>query len=245
MQMIKSWVRTLAQRSGYRIVRANAFGANHLLDIRYLLRQRAAPRVFDVGANVGQTALKIKQLLPSATIYSFEPSPSTFQQLRTNCHQLAGWNGFNIGVGARNETLKLLENSHADMSSFLAPNTSAWGDIVRTVEVPVMMLDAFAETHNITQIDLLKTDTQGFDLEVFKGASQLMRDNKIGLIFCEIIFSDMYSGLPRFSEITDYLLDRNFELVGFYDMHYRNERIGWADALFINREFAAATPGPR
>lgn len=241
MQLIKNLVRAIAQRSGYKIVRSDSFGTNHFFDIGHLLREKTAPVVFDVGANRGQSAIKLRQLLSKAAIYSFEPSPATFRELEKNCQHLAGWQGFNVGIGASNQTLSFSENSHADMSSFLKPSVSAWGDVVRTTEVPVVTLDSIADQHGIGHVDLLKTDTQGYDLEVLKGASRLLGENRIGLVFCELIFSDMYSGQPRFSTIVDHLLDRNFELVGFYDMHYRNERIGWTDALFINKAFGQAT----
>ena len=50
-------------------------------------------------------------------------------------------------------------------------------------------------------VDILKSDTQGYDFEVFKGAQQAMRDNRIGLLYFEFIFSDMYKNLPPFDEV--------------------------------------------
>lgn len=53
--------------------------------------------VFDVGANVGQSACKFKLAFPGAKIYCFEPVKETFEILKRNvncwenvkCHQLA------------------------------------------------------------------------------------------------------------------------------------------------------------
>lgn len=40
--------------------------------------------IFDVGANIGQTASKFAQSFPKAKIFSFEPVTATFKQLREN-----------------------------------------------------------------------------------------------------------------------------------------------------------------
>ena len=81
------------------------------------------------------------------------------------------------------------------MSSFLAPSEFAWGNVEKTTEVEVVTLDSFSVENNINFIHILKSDTQGYDLEVFKGAEGLMRQNQIGLIYCELIFSNMYKNM--------------------------------------------------
>jgi hypothetical protein len=48
----------------------------------------------------------------------------------------------------------------------------------------------------------------------------------------EIIFSEMYKGLPTLDEIYRFMTERGFYLVAFYDFHYQNNRVGWCDAMF-------------
>jgi len=98
-------------------------------------------------------------------------------------------------------------------------------------------LDSFAIKHDIDFIHILKSDAQGFDFEVLKGASDLMEENRIALIYFEFIFSDMYKNLPSFHEVFRYLCERNYSLVTFYESHFQEELVSWTDVLFINREF--------
>src|SRR5207253_4668851 len=97
----------------------------------------------------------------------------------------------------------------------------------------VRTIDSYCAERGITIIDILKSDTQGFDLEVIKGAARLLEQRRIQLIYMEITFSDMYKGLPRFDEIYGFLADRGFALVSFYDFYYQHGRAGWTDALFV------------
>ncbi len=57
------------------------WGINDWHDIRFLLRNVERPSIFDVGANVGQTALACRRVIPKASIHSFEPIPETFENL--------------------------------------------------------------------------------------------------------------------------------------------------------------------
>ena len=105
--------------------------------------------------------------------------------------------------------------------------------IARSSLNAVTTIDDYCTTRGIDRIDILKSDTQGFDLDVIKGARRMIERRAIGLIFMEITFSDMYKGSPRFDEIYAYLADRRFALVSFYDFYYQHGRAGWTDALFI------------
>ena len=195
------------------------------------------PMIFDVGANYGQSVDKFKKAFPLSFIHSFEPSPITFASLKRHCSAFSDVHVWNLGVGACNGTLPFLENSQSDMSSFLPPSKCGWGEIVRTTDVKITTLDVFAEEQGVEFVHVLKSDTQGFDYEVFKGARNLMRQDKIGLIYFEFIFSDMYKNLPLFHDVFQYLSENRFDLVSFYDFHFQNELVSWADVLFVNRAF--------
>jgi hypothetical protein len=58
---------------------------------------------------------------------------------------------------------------------------------------------------------------------------------KIRLLYFEIIFSDMYKNVPRFSEVYDFLLDHGFVLVSLYEFHYQKGLAGWTDGLFMHQ----------
>jgi hypothetical protein len=133
--------------------------------------------------------------------------------------------------------MTLLENSNSDMSSFLPLSEMGWGTITNETPVLVRTIDQFCDEEGIDKIDVLKSDTQGFDLEVFKGAEESIRKKKIGLIYFEIIFADQYKKLPSFSESFDFLTARGFKLVSFYKIYYQRKLAGWTDALFVHESY--------
>lgn len=123
------------------------------------------------------------------------------------------------------------------MSSFLELSTTGWGEVKKRAAVNVITVDHFLAEQSIAAVDILKSDTQGYELEVFKGAEEAMRTNRIGLIYFEFIFSDMYRGLPGFDEVFRHLTDRGFLFVSIYDIHSQRQLADWADVLFVNREY--------
>jgi FkbM family methyltransferase len=226
-------------RRGLDILRhgRDQMGIDPFLDMQRLMQGHQSPVIFDVGANIGQSVDRFKGLFPTCRMHSFEPSPSTFQKLQSFCDPVPDVQPWNLGIGSVNSTLTFSENDHSHMSSFLQPSEMAWGQIVKSTEIPVVTLDRFATDQKIDFIHLLKSDTQGYDFEVFKGARQLMTENRIGLVYFEFIFSDMYKNLPSFDDVYCYLIDNNFSLVSFYTPNFQRELVSWTDVLFINREF--------
>lgn len=238
MSVIKRTIRRIIRGTGFDVVRyGKELGANPFADMRRFLKAQESPVIFDVGANIGQSVARFKDAFPGARIHSFEPSPSTYEILKNNCGNISNVETWNYGVGSSDGVSTFSENSQSDMSSFLLPSTSSWGKIIRSTDVRVVTLDSFSKDQNIDFIHILKSDTQGYDFEVFKGADRLMENNSIAMIYFEFIFSDMYEQLPSFDEVFRYLSDRGFALVAFYEQHFQDELVSWTDALFISRDF--------
>ena len=193
----------------------------------------ASPLVFDVGANRGQSIERFRRAFQRPVIHAFEPGREAFAELQ---RRYAGTSGVilnNTALGSRPESRTFLDNDHDDMSSFLEPSETAWGEIKSRYPVDVITLDDYCDSHSIDRIDLLKIDTQGFDLQVLEGAQGMMRTAAIHMVFTEVIFSEMYKGLPRFDETYAFFADRGYTLVSFYDFYYQHDRASWTDALFI------------
>ena len=64
-----------------------------------------------------------------------------------------------------------------------------------------------------------------------------MKENRIGLIYFEFIFSDQYNNLPSLNDVLLYLSESSVSLVAIYEQHFQEELVSWADFLFINNEF--------
>ena len=234
MEMLKKIVRSTAARLGYQITRqpSDAFS-----DLRRFVPADAVPIILDVGANVGQSVKRFKTVFPSSVIHSFEPGRATFARLQDNVASEKNVFVWPCALGSAVGEKVFQENTESDMSSFLELGKAGWGEVKQERTVNVTTVDRFVADHSIAKIDILKSDTQGYELEVFRGAEETMRQNRIGLIYFEFIFAEMYRNLPPFEQVYRHLVDRDFLLVAIYNFHRQDDLASWADVLFVNREY--------
>jgi hypothetical protein len=143
----------------------------------------------------------------------------------------------NEGLGSKVGKIIFFENSQSEMGSFLKPTDELWGSPEGMVELPLTTLDRYAEDNQIAHIHFLKIDTQGFDLEVLKGASGLLKKKQIDLLQFEITIAHMYENLPGMEEFIRFLMNLDYRLVAFYGFHNKGIEASWTDALFIRPDF--------
>ncbi len=219
-------------RAGYDVRRITGdVGEDPYRDMSRLVTS-PRPVVADVGANVGQTVERVRTTFTEPLIHSFEASPTTFTELERQVGGLPGVQVVNGAVGSAAGRMELFEHAASDMSSLLEPGEELTGAVRGRVEVDVLTLDDYAAEHGIERFDVLKSDTQGYDLEVIRGAEGLLARRAVDLVLIEINIRSAYKGMPRLDEVCGHLFDRGFELVAFYNVHYVGDRMNWADAMF-------------
>lgn len=240
MRLVRKMIKQGLSRLGYQLRRNDRImdGRNAYVDMQSLII-RKNPVCFDVGANIGQTVFKFHKYLDAPVIHSFEPSDATFEQLVASTQGIANLTRNKFGLGANSESRIFYSNSDSTMSSFLPPGTECWGTVEVDKPIDVTSLDRYCEERAIESIDVLKTDTQGFDFEVIKGADEMLKSARIQLVFTEVIFNDQYEGQAEFDEMFRYLVDRGYRLVSFYEFFFRNKRAAFTDAMFVHPEFSA------
>lgn len=197
------------------------------------------PVVFDVGANAGQTIEAMRQRFDDPAIHAFEPSPAAFAELSANCGHLARVHLNNVGLGHDTGVREFHQMASTPMSSFLRPGKDVPDKPSQILPVQLTTVDEYCQRQRIAAIDILKSDTQGYDFEVLRGARAMLENRAVHLIYMEIILGNLYEGLPRLDEIISFLADRDYELVAFYRFQFLHDRASWTDALFMNPEFSA------
>jgi len=234
-------------RVGYNIVKlprpwGQVQGRDWVADARRLFGGRSPEVIFDVGANTGQTALELAPTFPEARIFSFEPSPETFAVLQNAVRHFPAVTPVNAALGERAGELDFFANSDSQTSSLLRPadGASGWipGEMVRSIEVkkvPVMTLDGFCSARQIAGVDVLKLDTQGYEMHVLRGASESLKNGRIQMVCAEVQFVDLYEGQAEFTEAFDHLTQHGLFFIGLYSSAYSaKNRLLWADALFAS-----------
>jgi FkbM family methyltransferase len=211
--------------------RLDLIGIDSMSDVRHLLDGVERPVVFDVGAHAGDTVEIFRHVLPTCELHAFEPGPATFKGLEAATGGMRDVHLVNAGVGAVSGRAMLIESDHSNLSSFLPPG-EVWGHVVGETPVEMTTLDDYCLRAGVDRIHLLKSDTQGYDFEVLKGAATLMSRGAVQLVLTEVIFSRLYEDIAPFDEMYRLLRENGFRLVAFYNTAWQNERASWCDALF-------------
>lgn len=243
MLAVKRLIKGTLARLGWELHRAPAYGRDLSRDVRRILQPREVEVVLDVGANTGQTAALFLREFPRATIHSFEPNPAAYAQLAETMAKHRRAVLYQIALGARSGRAEMHLTQSSLTSSLLAISHDAaallgrGGTPAGRVEVEVRALDDFSQTHGLRQIDLLKLDVQGFEVELLNGARQMLCERRIALVMTEVNFVKLYEGQAFFEDVYARLKQDGFRLVGLYRPDYRaGPYIAWCDALFVNLE---------
>jgi FkbM family methyltransferase len=133
--------------------------------------------VLDVEANIGCTALLFGEL--AKKVYAFEPSPTTFAFLEKNITHAALANVFpqNIGLGEESGEFPLTNWPSNRTGAFISTQTQASaGHVVE--KVVIRKMDEFVKSMNLTNIDFIKIDVEGFEGHVLRGATEMLQQNK-------------------------------------------------------------------
>jgi FkbM family methyltransferase len=210
-----------------------------LYDVCRFAGTRSLQTACDVGANVGRYSCWMARFLPEATIFAFEPVKETFRQLQATSARFHGKiKPHCLALGSARETRHIVLNDYSETNHLIkGEGQLPAGGEMSAQTVKVDRLDNFCREHGISRIDLLKTDTEGFDKEVLVGAGDLIEQRPIPFIYAEVGFTDRDDAHTRFQELLVLLEPRGYALKGFYDQWAENEAHEmFCNALFIHPE---------
>lgn len=102
--------------------------------------------------------------------------------------------------------------------------------------VPMITLDQECADRALGGPYLVKVDTQGFELEVLRGAEAVLAETEI--VILEVSFFRLFTSNPIFSEVVIFMAERGFEM---YDLLGSSTRpldgaLAQADVVFARRD---------
>jgi len=146
--------------------------------------------VFDVGANVGDFAYTVQNILgQSATIFCFEPKKSTFDALKMRFSDVENPKLFNFGFGNKQETVTLYfdrDPEKSGLASVYPRNLDHFGIYLKEQEtIQLTTIDTFCQENDINNINFLKMDVEGHEISVLNGAKRMINADAITNILFE------------------------------------------------------------
>lgn len=188
------------------LMRSKLFNdCNHLTNGEFSLYTKLSPLlrvVVDVG--VREDVYYIEASDPSTHLYMFEPHPVFFSKLQATVQE----KGFYVS----HPHLSLLNVGVSDKEGPLAYYEQAQSFVNRWQEqpsqhLPVVRLDSLPSLQAEPEISYLKIDTEGFELDVLRGAEGLL--NKTKLIQFEYGGTYPHRGI-LLQDVVRYLEDHGF-----------------------------------
>jgi FkbM family methyltransferase len=219
------------------LTRAFPRGVSWPFDIQRFLGTRSLGVLFDVGANTGQTLKTLMAYAPDAEIYCFEPAATTFRRLEAKFGGRNKIHLFNLALGAEAGRLALQLGDDSELNTLVSRGPGGAPESMQMTEVATV--DAIVGAHGISHVDILKLDVQGWEMEVMKGATDLIANHNLIFVFAEVAFRSDQNEMQQFGGLHSHLEKCGFVLCGFYDlMRYgpRKEFVLFANALYIHPE---------
>ena len=136
-----------------------------------LCRLKSAPIIFDAGANNGIYSLVAQAVNPSARIYAFEPVPQIFKRLEANIranHFSVTTEPYAISDQSGEVTLFVPPTEHS-YSASLDPRFPSLSSDAVPVKVRAVSFADYRQEKNISALDILKIDIEGFEPQALIG----------------------------------------------------------------------------
>jgi FkbM family methyltransferase len=235
-------VNAVIHRLGFQLRRYPA-ASEFEADVMRFIREQGVNCVIDVGAHWGEFGLKLRRLRYRGRIVSFEPLTAAFQKLAEAAAGDGAWVIRQEAVAESSGPVTINVTSDTACASVLAPSkfgteraphllsivgtesapairlSSVWGECISGIREPRV---------------LLKTDTQGLDLEVVRSAGE--RVYETAGILMEVTIAPLYEGAPHLFSVLPAIESLGFYLAAIAPLNRgRDDRIVELDCL-LRRE---------
>jgi len=194
--------------------------------------QVKSPVIIDGGTNKGDLTYKFLRMYHNkCTVHCFEPIPELAKALEDKFKKFDQVTIHNKALGDENKNISFYVTNFNPASSVLKPAEPSY-TIKQTIDVDQVRLDEILNS----EIDILKLDLQGYEIQALIGCEKLLPQTK--LILTEVEFDTLYENQPLFGEVDTFLREKGFKLFNLYDIYTdENGQLSSADALYLNKEY--------
>ena len=208
-----------------------------------VLRSRGINCVLDVGGNRGLFARRMRELGYAGRIVSFEPSPSVLPVIQAAAQRDPDWTVRPVALSSAPGQAELRLHEEPQLDSLLdslpgvidqVPIMAGKGTAMITLSTLEAEFPAAVAGIAEPRV-LLKSDTQGYDEEVIRGAGANGLDPAVTAVLVELAAQPIYSGQPAMTTVMELIMDGGFTPVAFEPFWRSSDglRVVELDALFL------------
>ena len=151
----------------------------------------------DVGTSYGDEVIELSDLVGAeGRVYALEPSPAYFPALERTValNRLDNVVCLNKAAGERSGFVGAVTASAFADSPYLKGRDAGYGDQADETTMECISLDSLADEFGDRPLSFIKVDTDGFEVEVVKGALRLLDQHPNCKLIVEFMAGTDYSG---------------------------------------------------
>lgn len=171
--------------------------------------------VWDVGANVGFYSKKFSEIAGSSgKVFAYEPSPANLKRLNEAVASLGNVTVVPVALGECEDVVEF-EQGKDPLGATSRIVDKAFKASEKQVKVHMPSNDHLVSSGVAAMPNVIKIDTEGFELDVLRGLKQTLRQKNLRVLCVEIHFG-LYKerGLPNApADIVKLLLSSGFSIV--------------------------------
>ena len=206
-----------------------------------LLTKEKKITIIDAGASIGETTEKLSKVFPLASIHALEPYTKFFNQLQNTLNKNKKIISKKLALSDENSTRTLNINKSSGTNSLLDSSYEGkeiYGDQLetfKTIKVKCKKLDDYLKEECIDEVELMKLDLQGSELNAIRGGFESFKKGKIKYVLCEILIQSHYDSQPSADKIFHELMGtHDYKLFNFYQHHHHHGYLCQVEALFVH-----------
>jgi FkbM family methyltransferase len=185
--------------------------------------------IIDIGANIGQWNLSMKNIYPNTHIKSYEANQE--------CELFLANNNIDYTIALLGNTNKRipfykLNNSLCTTgASIYLETTSYYNEQTTSVsQLTMQKLDDLYPSN--THVDLIKIDTQGSELDILSGAGKIL--NNTDFVLLEISIMRYNINAPLFSDVIIFMKNIGFNVFDIVENQYISDLCVQTNVIFLN-----------
>lgn len=200
----------------------------------------------DVGANTGKYSSLLLQTYKNCKVIAYEPNPKISSKLKTSLDS-SRFTLREIALGSKSGRIQFFDRSDQDDGS---EHGTIYKDVIEkihqaescSIEVEITTLDEDLHDLQTANVNLLKIDTEGHELEVLRGSSNLIKNRFVDIIHLEFNEMNIISK-TFFREIqeilNEYIAYRLLPtgVIKLGTRPVRNELFAFQNLVFIHKKF--------
>lgn len=169
--------------------------------------------VLDIGAHHGFYTLLSARLVGSGgRVFAFEPSPrerkALLRHVNLNRFKNVQVQALALGIEKKQADLYVVEGSQTGCNSLRPPIVLSG---TSSISVPVMPLDDWLSGQKLDRVDFIKLDVEGGELEVLKGASNLLERRPRPVILAEVQDLRTLAWGYKAKDVIEYLREKGYK----------------------------------